>query len=156
MSIISNVLISALATTSLTGRIDVCFKGEGKDVIVMPIVTNPSPEISNPQKNEVFNAVTGDLKIIGALGLRSLSVESIWPTTKNYSFSRFYGSSGVECIQFFNKYRKAYKIIRCIIVYANGQDVLNMPCVIDEFAYKTDKMGDIHYKIAVSEYKEIK
>lgn len=153
MSIFSGILSAALSKSSQNGRIDISFICNGS-VVVMPIVPNPGPELDSPQNNEVFSAVTGDLKVIGALGLRSLTLESFWPTTKNYSFARYYGSSGTECISFFEAARKAYKPIRCIIVYSNGQDILNMLCLVDDFVYKTDKMGDIHYSLKISEYKD--
>ncbi|MBQ8919436.1 MAG: hypothetical protein IJ056_04955 [Acidaminococcaceae bacterium] len=158
--LLGNAILSSQAVTNAGkksaahGRIEISFICD-RDAIVMPIVANPGPEIEEPQNNEVFEAITGDLKIIGNMGLRKFTLESFWPT-RQYSFTRPYGTGGVQCLNFFVRNRKLLKPIRCIMVYANGQDLLNMLVLIDNFTHYTDKMGDIHYKLQCCEYPVIK
>lgn len=150
----SQAVQSASGVSALHGRIEICFICDN-DYIVMPIVPNPGPEIEEPQNNEVFEAVTGDLKIIGNMGLRTFTLESFWPTRK-YNFTRAYGTGGIQCLNFFTRKRKLLKPIRCIIVHANGEDLLNMLVLIDQFTHYTDKMGDIHYRLQCCEYPVVR
>ncbi|MDY6291694.1 MAG: hypothetical protein SPL86_09455 [Succiniclasticum sp.] len=150
----SQAIATAGRVSAVHGRIEICFIC-GSDAIVIPIVPNPGPEIEEPQNNEVFEAITGDLKVIGNMGLRKFTLESFWPTRK-YSFTRPYGTDGVQCLNFFTRNRKLLKPIRCIMVHANGEDLLNMLVLVDDFSHHTDKMGDIHYRLQCCEYPVIK
>lgn len=44
--------------------------------------------MNSPQDNDTFEAVTGDINVIGAPKLRTLSFSSIFPVNKNYPFIR--------------------------------------------------------------------
>lgn len=57
---------------------DIVFHSELTDeYITLPVVPNPLPTISEPQANETFNGLRGDIKLIGPLGLRTLSLDNI-------------------------------------------------------------------------------
>ena len=119
----------------------------------LPVVPNPLPTISEPQSNETFNGLRGDIKLIGPLGLRTLTLDNILlPINKDYSFIRGNGSDGLQCLQFFQAQRQMKAVMRICIIQSDGNEILNMPCVINDLSYTYDKVGDIKATIGIEEY----
>ena len=133
---------------------DIVFHSELTDeYITLPVVPNPLPTISEPQTNETFNGLRGDIKLIGPLGLRTLSLDNILlPVGKGYSFIRGNGSDGLQCLQFFQAQRQMKAVMRICIIQSDGNEILNMPCVINDLSYTYDKVGDIKATIGIEEY----
>lgn len=48
---------------------------------------------------------------------------------------------------------RKYIPLQCSITYGNGDVYIDMSCLVDEFTYYSDKVGDIHYSLKASEYK---
>ncbi len=86
---------------------DIIFSANNnEEVLVFPVVPpDLGPAIS--QDNEDFEAVTGRMKLIGNMGLMTLSIESFWPVNKNYPWVRP-GSEAerLALCNFFDKWRK--------------------------------------------------
>ena len=123
------------------------------EYITLPVVPNPLPTISEPQANETFNGLRGDIKLIGPLGLRTLSLDNILlPVGKDYSFIRGNGTDGLQCLQFFQAQRQMKAVMRICIIQSDGNEILNMPCVINDLSYTYDKIGDIKATIGIEEY----
>ncbi|MDU2164735.1 MAG: hypothetical protein E7E17_00160 [Veillonella sp.] len=133
---------------------DIVFHSELTDeYITLPVVPNPLPTINEPQKNETFNGLRGDIKLIGPLGLRTLSLDNILlPVGKDYSFIRGNGTDGLQCLQFFQAQRQTKAVMRICIIQSDGNEILNMPCVVNDLSYTWDKVGDIKATIGIEEY----
>ena len=58
-----------------------------------------------------------------------------------------------KLLNFFEKWRRKYIPLQCSITYGNGDVYIDMSCLVDEFTYYSDKVGDIHYSLKASEYK---
>ena len=73
---------------------DIVFHSElTNEYITLPVIPNPLPTISEPQNNETFNGLRGDIKLIGPMGLRSLTLDNILlPVNKSYPFIRGNGT----------------------------------------------------------------
>lgn len=133
---------------------DIVFHSElTNEYITLPVIPNPLPTISEPQNNETFNGLRGDIKLIGPMGLRSLTLDNILlPVNKSYSFIRGNGTDGQECLQFFKAQRAMKAVMRICIIQSDGNEILNMPCVINDLSHSLDKVGDIKATISIEEY----
>lgn len=133
---------------------DIVFHSELTDeYITLPVIPNPLPTISEPQNNETFAGLRGDIKLIGPLGLRTLSMDNLLlPVNKQYPFIRGNGSDGQAVIDFFKAQRQMKAVMRICIIQTDGTELLNMPCVINDLAYWYDKVGDIKANISIEEY----
>lgn len=133
---------------------DIVFHSElTNEYITLPVIPNPLPTISEPQNNETFNGLRGDIKLIGAMGLRSLTLDNILlPVNKSYPFIRGNGTDGQACLQFFKAQRAMKAVVRICIIQSDGNEILNMPCVINDLSYSLDKVGDIKATIGIEEY----
>ncbi|WIF95118.1 phage portal protein [Caminicella sporogenes] len=127
-----------------------------EEILVFPVVPTDI-ELSNPQNNIEFQTINkGTLNLIGDMGLRTLSISSIFPT-HNYKWLKTGSSSnGWEYVNFFNKYRIAKLPIRIIITLKDGSEWLNMPCTIESFTYSIMRNEDIKYTLDLKEYKFVK
>lgn len=133
---------------------DIVFHSELTDeYITLPVVPNPLPTINEPQTNETFAGLRGDIKLIGPLGLRSLTLDNILlPVNKDYSFIRGNGTDGLQVLQFFQAQRQMKAVMRICIIQSDGNELLNMPCVVNDLSYSYDKVGDIKASIGIEEY----
>lgn len=136
-------------------RLDIIFSvNNNEDSVVIPIVPSKLPEIDVPQQNDTFKAITGDLNIIGPMGLRSFTLTSFFPVNKKYPYRRAGSlSNGTQYVDFFNKYRAALVPLRVVMAYNDGSELLNMACTIDDFRYYLDAANDISYSLSCREYK---
>ena len=143
-----------LASANRPADTDIVMHSELTDeYITLPVVPNPLPTINEPQNNETFAGLRGDIALIGPLGLRTLSLDNILlPVGKNYSFMRSSGTDGAECLGFFKAQRQIKAVMRICIIQSDGNEILNMPCVIDSLSWSKDKMGDIRATVGIKEY----
>ncbi len=143
-----------LASANRPADTDIVMHSELTDeYITLPVVPNPLPTINEPQNNETFAGLRGDIALIGPLGLRTLSLDNILlPVGKNYSFMRSSGTDGAECLGFFQAQRQIKAVMRICIIQSDGNEILNMPCVIDSLSWSKDKMGDIRATVGIKEY----
>ena len=133
---------------------DIIFSANNnEEVLVFPVVPpDLGPAIS--QDNEVFEAVTGRMKLIGNMGLMTLSIESFWPVNKNYPWVRPGSEAdGWLYVTFFDKWRKKKVPMRVIITTDDGATRLNMACLVNSLEWQVDRVGDIQYKLSVEEYR---
>lgn len=108
-------------------------------------------DIENPWKNEEFETIgSGDLNLPGLAGLRSLTIESFFPT-KEYAFAKEFRAPW-EYVDFFKVWRAKRVPFRLIITGDDGREILNMPCLIEEFTYGIDRAGDIQYSMTIKEF----
>lgn len=133
---------------------DIVFSANNnEEMLVFPVVPpGIGPEI--PQENEEFDAVTGKIKLIGNMGLTTLSVESFWPVNKNYPWVRpGADKNGWNYVAFFKKWRDKKVPLRIVITTNDGATRLNMACLINNFKWSVDKVGDIQYRLEIEEYR---
>lgn len=133
---------------------DIVFSANNnQEVMVLPIVPNDI-EIQEPQDNEEFKTINnGTLNLIGNMGLKSLPIESFFPTYEYPWIKKGSSSDGWEYVSFFKKWRNARVPIRIVITGKEGKEILNMPCTIDNFTYLEKRNGDIVYTLEVKEYR---
>lgn len=107
--------------------------------------------IGQPWKNEEFETASkGDLNLIGLSGLRTLTIESIFPMRK-YPFAKEH-RPGWEYVSFFRVWRSRRVPFRLIITADDGREILNMPCTIEDFTFGLDRAGDIKYNMSIKEF----
>ena len=150
-------LLKAIAQTlnsvNPSGKANIILDGPAGRLI-LPVVPAELPKVGNPQNNETFSSVLGDLRIIGTLGLRTVTLETIAPTyAGKYSWSNPLGADGKEVIKYLRQAQLTYAPLRLSIVYSNGSDYVSMMCVVDNFDYYTDNAKDYHYSVTFTEYR---
>lgn len=133
-------------------RAEITLLVEGGNSVVFPVPPSNLPKITNPQKNDVFESIIGDVSQIGLLGLRSVEFEDfLLPSdVSNYSWAR--GDNGSDIINFINDNRQKGQPFR-IIITKGGVTYLNMACLIDDFDYFQDGTADYHMNLSLSEYR---
>lgn len=124
----------------------------GESIITLPI-TPKEIEISKDQNNEVFETLNGPIVLIGKLGLRKLSIESIFPDRK-YSWMKNGSLPNPNYyISWFNLWREKVIPLRLVIIKDDGFEVLNMPVVINGFNYRFLRNGDVSYTLDLTEFR---
>lgn len=126
------------------------------DSIIFPVVPGEFPDMNSPQGNDTFEAVTGDINVIGAPKLRTISLASIFPVNKSYPFIRAQAtySNGWSYVNWIEKERRLGVVFRLMFVETFGAVKLDMLCTIDNFVYHQEKNNDIKYQIDFREYKK--
>ncbi len=148
-------IVQVLDTINPSGRAEIVLNGSA-GILVLPVVPADLPKVNNPQNNETFSSVLGDLRIIGTLGLRTVTLETIAPTTANkYPWSNPKGADGKTVINYLRRAQMSYDPIRLTIFYSNGSIYLSMKCVVDSFEFYADNVKDWHYSVTFTEYRSI-
>lgn len=122
-----------------------------EQVIQLPIIPSEF-KIPSPVNNEKFTTVNqGDLQAIGLRGLRTLTINSFFPS-KDYPFLRSRAYMGWEYIEMIENWIDRRLPIRLIIT----NTPINMLVAIDSFEYgPQDGSGDINYTLSLSQFREI-
>ncbi len=133
-------------------RADITLLLEGGGSVTFPVPPEKLPTINNPQNNEVFNSVIGDVSIMGLLGLRSIEFEDLLlpSDVDNYSWAR--GDNGADIINFIQDNRQKGQPFRLIITKGDVT-YCNMNVLIDKFDYYQDNQADYHADMSFSEYR---
>lgn len=133
---------------------DIVFSADNnKEVYVIPIVTPPI-NIDQPSKNQVFETINqGEINLPGQRGLTKISWNSFFPNRRYPFIKKGALYNGWLYVDFFNRWRDKKVPLRIVITNKYGVEVLNLPVLIDSFTTDIDKVGDIVYSIALSEYK---
>ena len=125
-----------------------------EEILVFPVVPSDIP-LKNPQNNEEFQTINnGTLSLIGDIGLRSLSISSIFLKEKK-SWAKAGSVEGIQYINFFNKWRDKKVPIRVIATLKDGSEWVNMACTVDSFDYSFDRQENINYSLELKEYRYI-
>lgn len=121
--------------------------------VVFPVIPADLPPVEQAQANEVFSGASGDITLIGPLGLRGYKLDNILlPVNKSYSFLRPNASDGEDIIDFIKMRRETKQVFRICVIFTDGNELLNMACVCDNLSYYYDKLHDIHASIDFKEY----
>lgn len=133
-------------------RADITLLLEGGSSVTFPVPPSKLPTITNPQNNDTFNSVIGDVSIMGLLGLRTVEFEDfLLPSdTSNYSWAR--GDNGSDIINFINDNRQKGQPFR-IIITKGDVTYLNMNVLVDDFDYYMDNQADYHMNASFTEYR---
>lgn len=127
-------------------------KEEVKELPMLP----PSINIDETMKNEIFETINGEeIILIGPTGLRSLSIESIFPNRRYPWMKEEMSEDGWSYVNFIKKWKNKKMPIRLVITSKNQDEILNMAVAIDSFSYAIDPVGDISYSLGLIEYKFI-
>lgn len=123
-----------------------------EQVIQLPIVPSEF-KIQSPVNNETYTTINqGDIKLFGERGLKSLTIDSFFPS-KDYPFARDRSYKRWEYVEMFESWVDRKLTIRMIVT---GTPI-NMLVTIDNFEYGyQDGSGDIYYSLSLSEFKLIK
>lgn len=121
--------------------------------MVFPVVNNEGIDIQSPQTNGSFDSTQGEMNTIGPMGLRTLTVESFFPT-HNYPWIRPKSNAdGWNYVNLIEAGRRRYIPFRVIILNNDGSAILNMACTVDNFSYRRNRAGDIAYTLELREYR---
>lgn len=133
-------------------RAEITLLLEGGSSVTFPVVPSNLPKISNPQNNDVFNSVVGDVSVMGLLGLRTIEFNDfLLPSdVQDYSWAR--GDNGSDIINFINDNRQKGTPFRLIITKGDVT-YLNMAVLIDDFDYYQDNQADYHLDAKFTEYR---
>ncbi|AOY76687.1 hypothetical protein [Clostridium formicaceticum] len=127
-----------------------------EEVLIFPVIPSDI-EVQNPQNNEEFQTINnGTLNLIGDIGLRTLSITSIFPTHPYKWLKAGSSSDGWAYVEFFKKWRSAKVPIRIVMSKKDESEWLNMPCTIESFSYGLMRNGDIRYSLDLKEYRFVK
>ncbi|WP_099192228.1 phage portal protein [Tepidibacter mesophilus] len=122
------------------------------EIKVFPVVPDELG-YEQPQNNEEFETVNaGILNLIGDMGLRTLSISSMFPT-HDYKWLKVGSSSdGQSYVDFIEKIQRLKVPARIVVTYANGVEFLNMACTVESFNPRLMKNEDIKYDLNLKEY----
>lgn len=136
-----------LKTTYIPRVMDIHFSiNNNEKILRMPYIP-PDLDFGGTLNFETFeNALGETLTLIGKPGLRTLTIESFFPV-RYYSFLGDVSLAN-ECIDFFNKNRKA--IFRMVISSENINE--NMLCIVTDFKYSKKQNENIRYTLSIQEY----
>lgn len=154
LTLLKNIVSRFVAGQAGKGSADIVFSSDnGKNKIILPVVPADLPEFTAPQNNSTFSGVLADMSVIGTLGLRSCSFDFFAPVNpRKYPFGRPNGSGALEILDFLDKTQREKIPARLVIVYVNGATYINMPCLINSFSYRVDRVGDYFFKVDLIEY----
>jgi hypothetical protein len=122
-----------------------------EEVLQLPV---PPAEyaIPSPWKNEQVEGLQQTLNLIGIKGLRSVEIESFFPT-KDYPFLQNRDMWGMEYVDTIERWRDRRTPIRIIIVAdSKGEKNVNMAVTIDEFEHSMKQDGDIYFTLQLTEF----
>lgn len=121
--------------------------------MVFPVAPNEMPGVTSPQSNGTFESTQGETNTIGPMGLRSVTIESIFPN-RDYAWLRPKSSAdGWSYVDRIEAGRRRHIPFRCIMLDNAGREILNMACTVDNFTYALDRAGDIAYTLELREYR---
>lgn len=121
--------------------------------MTFPVVQNEGIDIESPQSNGGFDSTQGEMNTIGPMGLRTLTVESIFPTHAYPWIRPKAMADGWRYVELIEAGRRRYIPFRVILLNNNGSVILNMACTVDRFTYRRDKAGDVAYSLKLREYR---
>nr|DAR20591.1 MAG TPA: tail assembly protein [Caudoviricetes sp.] len=133
-------------------RAEITLLLEGGNSITFPVPPEKLPTIENPQNNEVFNSVIGDISIMGLLGLRSIKFDNLLLPSNVNDYSWAKGDNGADIINFINDNRQKGQPFRLIITKGDVT-YCNMNVLIDDFNYYQDNQTDYHIDVTFTEYR---
>lgn len=125
---------------------------EGGSSVTFPVVPAQLPTIENTQNNEVYSSVIGDVSIMGLLGLRKITFDNfLLPcSTSKYGFAR--GDDSATILNFIQENHQVGQPFR-LIISKGGSTILNMSCLIDNYSYYQDSVGDTYLSVTFTEYR---
>ena len=122
-----------------------------QEILVFPVIPRGIP-LKNPQENEEFKTINnGTLNLIGDLGLRTVSISSIFLKEKK-SWAKAGSVEAIQYVNIFNKWREKQVPIRLIITLQDGSEWVNMAVSVDSFDYSFDKQENVLYSLELKEY----
>lgn len=133
-------------------RAEITLLLEGGNSVTFPVPPEKLPTIENPQNNEVFNSVIGDISIMGLLGLRSIKFDDLLLPSNVNDYSWANGDNGADIINFINDNRQKGQPFRLIITKGDVT-YCNMNVLIDYFNYYQDNQTDYHIDVTFTEYR---
>lgn len=133
-------------------RAEITLLLEGGNSVTFPVPPDKLPTIENPQNNEVFNSVIGDISIMGLLGLRSIKFDDLLLPSNVNDYSWAKGDNGADIINFINDNRQKGQPFRLIITKGDVT-YCNMNVLIDDLNYYQDNQTDYHVDVTFTEYR---
>lgn len=120
------------------------------EVYVLPVC--PEIEIEETQNNETFDGLSFDIRMIGKVGLRTLSISSFFPRIR-YPYVNPYAEINPSLyIDFFRRIKEEMIPARIVITDKHSKEILNMAVSIDNFNYKYRNNGEVDYTLDLTEY----
>lgn len=122
------------------------------DIRILPYVPS-EVTIDSPQNNEEFETInSGILNLIGNMGLRSVTIDSIFFNRRYDWMPEKAVSDPWSYVKFFEQYRNE-KIPFRININDGSREALDMACTVESFSYTMDRNKNIKYSLTVKEYR---
>lgn len=153
------------------------------ETLILPVVP---PELVFPQESDITNlkGVITQHNIPSECNLQTITIESIFPVNKGYSWqNRFSNINGFNYVDFFLERQNNQLPFRLIAfdwdfsvemlideynitrnndlqfdMQENGQELFRVHAdnfyVVKKFDYKVDKVGDINYTLVINQFNE--
>lgn len=122
-----------------------------EEVIIFPYVP-ADIEVEENQSNENFAGLSRNLRMIGNMELKKMSIAGLWFRINPPWAHRSAEERPERYVQFFQKWRSKQVPVRIVITKNDGNTVLNMACTVDSFSWSYNKTGDISYNLGITEY----
>ena len=114
---------------------DIIFSANNNEEIkIIPVIPQDLPQVDKSYSSSSINTLYGELNLIGVKGLRSLTLESFFPS-RRYPFER--------------------KPIRIVITDTN-REILNMAVTVQNFTWQVMRNLDVSYRLELKEYVFVK
>lgn len=133
-------------------RASITLLQEGGSSVTWPVPPADLPTITSTQNNDVFNSVIGDVSIMGLMGLRTIEFNDMLVPSNNSDYSWADGDNAADIINFINDARLSGQPFR-LIISKGDVTYCNMSCLIDEFSYHMDNIGDYYMDVKFTEYR---
>ena len=128
--------------------IDIFLSVNNREQILQLPVIPPEFTITKPHKNDTFETAShGDLKLLGAAGLKGIVINSFFPV-RDYPFLRSRAYYGWEYVYIIDKWIEAKLPIRLIIT----ETPINMAVAVDSLDYSVKSDGNLNYSLSCSEF----
>ncbi|BBI32490.1 hypothetical protein [Cohnella abietis] len=121
-----------------------------KEVIQLP-VPPPEYDVESPWKIDQVDGLNQSLSLIGLRGLRAIEIKSFFPAA-DYPFLQNRTMWGMDYVAAIERWRSLRLPLRLVITGTDGKQRLNMPVVIDEFKYGTERNGDVNFSLHLTEF----
>ena len=135
---------------------DIIFSANNNEEIkIIPVIPQDLPQVDKSYSSSSINTLYGELNLIGVKGLRSLTLESFFPS-RRYLFMRPGSTTDYSSyIRFFEKWADERKPIRIVITDTN-REILNMAVTVQSFTWQVMRNLDVSYRLELKEYVFVK
>lgn len=125
--------------------------GEGAYLPHVP----PDFEIGGGGDIEEVATLDGIITLPNNRNLRTFNISAIFPTREYPWINKNANLKGWDYVRYFNECLDNMDVVKVYVLSNDGATILYMKCMIEEFSYSVDRVGDIKYSLGVKEHRAI-